>query len=319
MPGMMALMREHDEIELIYDEYVAEEKRKHGTKYEILAAIVFKTLAGEHRVVHDLRLRGTGRRTKHQIDVTVDRRDGRPMRLIIECRHLFPTSRRPKITLGAVRDFASVVRDLHPAHGLMLTTVGYTAEACTYAGEQEIGLGILRPAREEDTRRRAKEVRIRANYSALPPPTLTWIAKDDIERERVRPLLEARSSEPERRWSAVTYFYDEDGNPTETLHDVINPIFARIAREQPDADHGREMFDRVRRIDIRGVVVAVVGFDWEDGDQIEFTEEYVVSLGDSVAKLVLQTLDGALDFVIYDRDLMAFEIGPGNAIIPRCD
>lgn len=72
--------RESDAIELIYDEHVAEEKRKHGTKYEILAAIVFKALAGDERVVHDLRLRGSGKRTKHQIDVTVEHRDGRRLR-----------------------------------------------------------------------------------------------------------------------------------------------------------------------------------------------------------------------------------------------
>jgi hypothetical protein len=84
--------QQRDPIDLIYDEFVADEKRKHGTKYEIVAAIVFKALLAEHKVVHDLRLSGPGKRTKHQIDVTVERRDGQRLRLIIECRHLFPTS-----------------------------------------------------------------------------------------------------------------------------------------------------------------------------------------------------------------------------------
>jgi Restriction endonuclease len=321
--GTPETMTEHpagDAIDLIYNEFVADAKRKHGTKYEIVAAIVFKALLAEHKVVHDLRLSGPGKRTKHQIDVTVERRDGPRLRLIIECRHLFPTSRRPRITLPAVRDFASVVRDLEPAQGMMLTTIGYTSDARTYAEEQRIALGILRAARDEDTEGLVEEVRIRANYSAPPPPMLTWIARDDAERERVRPLLEARAGEPESRWSAVTYLYDEKGNPTETLHEVLDPIFKRIDREPPDADSGREMFDRVRWLDIRGVRVAVVGFDWEDsGDDTEFSEEYVISLGERVAKLVLQTLDGALDFVIFDRDLMAFEVGVGGEIVPRRD
>jgi hypothetical protein len=201
---------------------------------------------------------------------------------------------------------------------MMLTTIGYTGDARTYAKEQRIALGILRAARQEDTDGLVEELRVRANYSAPPPPMFTWIAKDDAERERVRPLLEARAGEPESRWSAVTYFYDENANPIETLHEVLDPIFKRIDREQPDADSGRKMFDVARWVDIRGVRVAVVGFDWEDsGDDIEFSEEYVTSLGERVAKLVLQTLDGALDFVIFDRDLMAFEVGPGGESVPR--
>jgi hypothetical protein len=310
-------VREPDAIDLIYDEYVADEKLKSGTKYEVLAAIVFKALARQHKVVHDLRLSGAGKHTNHQIDVTVERRDGERLRMIIECRHLFPTSRRPTIRLANVRDFASVVRDLQPDQGLMLTTVGYTRDARMYAEEQAIALAVLRAARDEDTEGLLKELRIRANYSASPPPTLTWIARDDAERERVRPLLEARAGEREQRWSAVTYFYEEDGTPAETLHEVLVPIFKRIWHEQPEVDSGREMLSGVRWLDIRGVRVAVVGFDWEHGDDIDFSEEYVISLGDRVAKLVLQTVGGALDFVIYDRDLMTFEVGPGGEIVPR--
>jgi hypothetical protein len=113
-----------DAIELIYDEFVANEKLKHGTRYEVLAAMVFKSLNRHERVVHDLRLRGPGKRTAHQIDVTLGRADQRELRLVIECRHLFPTSKRPEIRLGAVRDVASVLRDLRPDQGLMLTTAG---------------------------------------------------------------------------------------------------------------------------------------------------------------------------------------------------
>ena len=310
--------RDPDAIELIYDEFVADQKSKHGTKYEIVAAIVFKALERERKVVHDLRLRGAGKRTKHQIDVTVEHADGRRLRLIIECRHLFASSRRAKIDLDAVRSFASVVRDLQPDQAMMLTTVGYTADARTYAEDEGIALRILREFHDQDWEGRVQEVRIRADMSVPAPPRIAWIARDDAERERLRALLEKQQRDGKSTWTAVNYFYDEDGNEIESLFEVFDPYFKRVQREHPNVDRGREPFDEVRWVLVAGERVAVIGFEWELPDEeISFAEEFVVGLGDRVAKLLLQTVDGALDFVIFDRDLMAFEVGPGGEIVPR--
>jgi hypothetical protein len=308
-----------DAVELIYDEYIAEEKLKHGTKYERLGAIVFKTLMGEHKVVHDLRLSGPGKRTKHQIDVTIERHDGERLRLIIECRHLFATSRRSTIDLDAVRSFASVVRDLQPDQGMMLTTVGYTKDARTFAEDEAIALGILREFRDEDWEGRLREVRIRAHVTVPAPPKIAWIPKDDTERERIRAALVKQEGDGTSTSTVVNYFYDEDGNETESLFDVLDPYFRRVQRERPDADSGRKMFDDVRWVLVGSERVAVTGFEWElpHDDLAQFTEEFVIGVGDRVAKLVLRTIDGALDFVIFDRDLMAFEVGPGGEITPR--
>lgn len=310
--------RDPSAIELIYDAYVAEEKRKHGTKYEVLAAIVFKTLQREHKLVHDLRLRGPGKRTKHQIDVTLEHRDGRRLRLIIECRHLFPTSRRPKIDLDAVRSFASVVRDLQPERGMMLTTVGYTGDARRYAEDEGIALGILREFRDEDWKGRVQEVRVIADMSLPAPPRVAWVPEDDADLERIRALLEAQAQGSEGTSTVVNYFYDEGGTETESLFEVFDPFFRRLQREQPDADSGREMFDEVRWVEIGGERFPVVGFDWEfPDDDTQFSDEWVIGLGDRVAKLLLQTLDGELDFAIFDRDLIAFEVGADGEIVPR--
>jgi Restriction endonuclease len=312
--------REPDAIELIYNEYVADEKLKHGTKYERLAAIVFKTIMGEHKVVHDLRLSGPGKRTKHQIDVTVERHDGKRLRLIIECRHLFASSRRSTIDLDAVRSFASLVRDLQPDQGMMLTTVGYTKDARTFAEDEGVALGILREFRDEDWDGRVREVRVRGEMSVPAPPKIAWIPRDDTERERIRIALEKQEAEPKSTWTAVNYFYDENGNEIESLFELFDPYFRRIDREHPNVDTGRELFEDTRWVAIAGELVAVTGFEWELPDEEEtFSEEFVIGVGDRVAKLVLQTIDGALDFVIFDRELMAFEVGPGGEIVPRRD
>ena len=94
-----------DEIDLIYNRNVADEKLKHGTSYERLAAIVFKILDTDSEVTHDVRLRGVGKSASHQIDVLVRAGGEAERSLVIECRH----KGEAPITLGAVRDFNGAV------------------------------------------------------------------------------------------------------------------------------------------------------------------------------------------------------------------
>lgn len=87
------------EIEIIYNEHIADEKLKQGTKYERLAAIVFKTLNTSDVVVHDLTLRGDGKKTPHQIDVMITRANV-SKRVLIECKD-YDT----KVGISIIRDF----------------------------------------------------------------------------------------------------------------------------------------------------------------------------------------------------------------------
>ncbi len=56
--------------ELVYNRLVADEKLKTGTKYERLAALVFKVLDANADVVHQLILRADDKTTVHEIDVS---------------------------------------------------------------------------------------------------------------------------------------------------------------------------------------------------------------------------------------------------------
>ena len=142
-----------DPICVLYDEIIADEKLKHGTKYERLAALVFKHLRQDDTVTHDVRLRGEGRRTWHQIDVRLATLEGTTLRAIVECRHLFGKAGRKKLGLGAVRDFASVQRDLEADEAWMVTTGAFTGPATTYAEEQGIRLATLKPPLEPQVER----------------------------------------------------------------------------------------------------------------------------------------------------------------------
>lgn len=52
-------------IEKVYNWYIADEMLKLGTKYERLAAVVYKILDEDNVVIHDLRLRGQGKIAQH--------------------------------------------------------------------------------------------------------------------------------------------------------------------------------------------------------------------------------------------------------------
>jgi hypothetical protein len=91
-------------IDLAYYRLVAEEKLKSGSKYERLAAIVFRELTG-NTTVHDLRLRGESG-VAHQIDAVVGPES---RRVLIEAKDY-----DKPIGLSIVRDFSAVVAGINP-------------------------------------------------------------------------------------------------------------------------------------------------------------------------------------------------------------
>jgi restriction endonuclease Mrr len=139
-----------DQIEVIYDAAVAAEKLKDGTKYERLTAIVFKILRENSYVVHDLRLRGDGRRTMHQIDVVVS---SGPLhtahRILVECKD---HGEGTKVGLEEILAFNGRLIQFPGSRGIFVTTVGYTKSACSYAYDEHITLVQLRPFTDADSR-----------------------------------------------------------------------------------------------------------------------------------------------------------------------
>jgi len=313
-------LRMSESIELVYDELIAEEKLKAGTKYERLAAIVFKILNSKESVVHDLKLIGDGLKTAHQIDVHV-RKEGRELRWVIECRDFAAEGSSPKIGLGEARDFASVVRDLNPDEAMMLTTVGFTGDAETYAAEQQIRLAILREFRDDsDWDGRLRELRARGHFQAPSDLSITtWLAVDDKERQRVRPLLEAAGDLEEQQVldAHSEHFLDSDGEPEATLAEVLDPIYRDIQKDlEPGTNTGTAMLDRPRHLRFGEVLVAVRGFEW-GVEMFSWTQEWSSKVGDGLARLLLRTLDGEINQAIFARDIIAWEIGEDGEVMPR--
>lgn len=73
------------ESDLVYDRPVADEKLGSGSKYQRLAALVYKVMEANADVVHHVILRAPGKRAEHEIDVAVTA-NGAAKELLIECR-----------------------------------------------------------------------------------------------------------------------------------------------------------------------------------------------------------------------------------------
>src|ERR1700740_2417596 len=88
----------------LHDKYHRILTTKAGTRYERLAAMVFKALEDRNVVIHDLELPGDDPEVKHQIDVTIEI-GGVTKRVIIECKD-FDISEE-KVGLDIIRSFRS--------------------------------------------------------------------------------------------------------------------------------------------------------------------------------------------------------------------
>ena len=112
--------------------------------------MVLQRWLGE-RTVHDVTLRGASR-APHQIDVLIgDERQ----RALIECK--FFTDR---VDLPIVRNFFAVVEDVGCDLAAIVTTVGFSANARTYAQAKAIDLLLLRDTVDEDLEGRVASIRL---------------------------------------------------------------------------------------------------------------------------------------------------------------
>jgi Restriction endonuclease len=130
----------------LHDKYFALLSTKAGTRYERLAAMVFKILHESDAVVHDLRLVGDSS-VAHQIDVQLTVR-GKRRRVIVECKDYDISGE--KVGLDIIRNFWAVVEDTPADEGYIITCNAFTDDARRFAKAKNIKLAILRRHEEND-------------------------------------------------------------------------------------------------------------------------------------------------------------------------
>jgi hypothetical protein len=298
-------------VDVVYDRNIAEDKLKAGTKYERLAALVFKVLNTKDHVAHDLRLRGDGKRTVHQIDVTIES-EGRRGHVLVECRDY----ESDKIDQDQVRAFFGAVSQLQPATGVMLTTVGYTKGALTFAEDENILLAKLRTFEDSDWDGRVRKIQLTTRLSHAGEPEVSWLFADIPAAQLAQgQMLDREVVDP-----SVATYYDADGSPAGTLNELIAPWYEAVQKRVPlDGTPellGREEFDSPIWIKVGEHLLEVQGFRWRVAIH---TAESTTSIGTgkAIAELVLSTVDGSWDRVITDLQLREWTFGEAGVVTPR--
>jgi hypothetical protein len=175
-PGKpMTTRSRYDEL---HDRYHAILTTKAGTRYEMLAALVFKALEEKNTVIHDIKLVGASD-VAHQIDVTVET-NGSKRRVVIECKDYDISG--DKIGLDIIRSFRSVLEDTDADEGIVITCNGFTSEAQKFAKAKDIKLVILRKFEEADMQGRIKTVVVNLIVQAPKAPTVTLSLSAENQR-----------------------------------------------------------------------------------------------------------------------------------------
>jgi hypothetical protein len=278
-------------VELIYDRHVAEEKLKHGTKYERLTALVFQTLDADAAVTHDVRLRGDGKKTAHQIDVRVTKA-GRTRRTLIECRDKEPGN---KVDLDQARSFATVVRQLE-ADGVMVTTTGFTKPAIDLADDEGLELLTLRAFVAADEENRLMSIALTVQ-SVMPVLDEVRVVPATGEPDEMTMTLEAGTSVSVEGASL-------------TIKDLILEMMPTTLVDPPKGEQ-----ETLRTFDpplvIHGphgpIEVAEIGVRYHV-ETASFKE--TIDAGDKIAELLIQSVDGTFDRVVWDADLRRLGFDP---------
>lgn len=300
-----------EKMETIYNAHIADEKLKQGTKYERLAAVVFKALNTNDVVIHDLTLRGDGKKTPHQIDVIIERASI-SKRVLVECKDY-----DSKVGIGIVRDFFGAISQIKPDEAFVVTTEGYTRTARSFAEEEGIKLAILRGFKEEDWDGRVKEIHIRGTFTVMNTPQISWIAASQEELDNFHANANnAEINSVQKTNTLDTFFYDCQGNPQENFQTVLQPIFNSFSRNPNSPTTGQYEFESTKYIKLAGVLVAIKGFKYEFSSH-QITSETVVDAGQKIATLLFQVIDGTLDKVIYNQDLDRWTFDDDGHVVPK--
>lgn len=300
-------------MDTIYDNHVAMEKLKMGTKYERLAAIVFKILNESDVVVHDLTLRGDGKKTGHQIDVTIQKA-GAPFskRVLVECKD-YDT----KVGISVIRDFHGALHQIKPDESFVVTTEGYTRSARTFAEEEGIKLAILREFKEEDWEGRIKKFVIegRIQYQN-PPKIISWVVANQKKLDEYIAQIDSNKMNTSLQTDATrTYFCDQNGTPIESMQKVLQPIFGKLPTRLNEIITGRHEFEDIKHVFLEGILVEIKGFDYEYTCDEVVIESIVEA--EHIAKLIFQVIDGDLNKIIFDQDLDKWTFDQDGEVISK--
>ncbi|WP_405131670.1 restriction endonuclease [Paenibacillus sp. FSL H8-0317] len=297
-------------LEQIYNNLIANEKLKNGSKYERLAAVVYKVIDESDSVIHDLRLRGDGKTAQHQIDVTIEK-SGISKRVLIECKEY-----NKVIGIGIIRDFFGAIAQIKPDEAFVVTTVGYTKGAINLAKDEGIKLAILREAEDSDWDGLIRTIVLNMEVIMMNTPAITWIASSEEERERVYKLLEENWGDRTSASTLNEFLYDENFNVISNYQDALKPILNAAPKVPNQITKGKHEFESKKHVKILGHFVAVKGFHYEFDSYSNETQS-IIDDGGKVASLLFKVLENDSKYLIFEEEIEKWMFDEDGKVIPK--
>lgn len=290
----------------LLDRYHTIASKKAGTRYEVLAAMVCKTLEEAGKVIHDVKLRG-GSGVFHQIDVSVES-GGATRRYLIECKDF--DNRAGKVNLGIVRDFESAMRDIGADEAWIVTCIGFTSEALKYAKAKGIKPVVMRLFEDRDRAGRIERIVLNIHLTTPAEPVANIYVTEDnaavLEEARRKAGLTGGSMPGDD-----AYFQMPDG----TRHHLNEVLTAAMNEAMGDHRDGvaRCVFQpEARKLLIGGMEVPYEGIIIDFQILTETKTSEIVS--SRIAELIVEGLKDA-DIVIFDDQIRRRKIAPDTGEI----
>lgn len=291
----------------LHDRYETLLSTKKGTRYERLAALVFKALDAQNAVIHDMKLVGDDPDVKHQIDVTINQA-GTEKRILIECKDFDISG--DKINLDIARSFRSVIEDTKADEGWMISCNGFTRDAQKYAKSKGIKLLILRIFEPKDMEGRVQRIVI--NLHAISATNIKiGVWTDSALQGELDGLLAGHTN------THPVWLVGPEGRLQ--MSDVLsNAVNATLKADDPACVHGAilpfnvPVHDHFVQVG-NGKTYPVRAIRGEFEVMIDTRSFDVTSK--RIAELLLKGF-GADDLIIFDDQLKGFTINPdtGEAV-----
>ncbi|WP_298921101.1 restriction endonuclease [uncultured Nostoc sp.] len=271
-----------------------------STEYELfvrdIQQILLKAQALKSiRVDHNIKLKGVSGQ-EHQIDVYWEYRiAGVTHRVALECK-----LHKTRVDIGIVRDFWGVLDDVSGLRGVIISPVGFTSGAKTYATSKGIGLKVLREAKDTDYKERLRAIHI--NLTARLPlnPRLqmnldeSWLASN-LTPQRQELIRRIESTSVIETQGVII----EDRDSGETI--ILSKLLAYLPVLDLENISGTHTWKKtfingywVEQSSQLELKLSSVKVDYEVG---EATDQIVIDGGDIANTLVQDALEGTLLFV----------------------
>ena len=284
---------------------VAAEKLKQGTKYERLAALVFKVLDANADVVNQVILRADDKSASHEINVAINY-GGQERSMLIECR-----DRVDKVEEGDVRDFFGKLHHLQPDVGIMLSPTGFTKGAVDYANDEGIILGEFRPVAETDSWVRSIGVEMRLFIPG--PPSITDL--EFVDPDQVSPLAGQKL-----HVDPYSDVWDASGDALGTLGELMAEAMKEADSGQMKAGRveGAVSFDSARTIKLNGLDVGINGlkFYFDVHEAVEMLQVQESGVGEMILRQ-MSGADAGGGRVVFDKDFRTLGFDDTGRVLRR--